>query len=175
MFNKNLIHNFILDFLKENNVDDLSFSLISKKTKISRTTLYSHYAGIWEIIDEINEFYINQIVDIINDIKLNISVFPTKKNLTTLLSNIYKNKKYYCVANKIQEKNHYKYIEEIISKKRKEFLDESLSDEKQIYYIDNCFGISVQYMIGKWIQNNFMVSIDDEVNVIDTYCKMVLK
>ncbi len=175
VFNKNLIYGFILEYLKENNVDNLSFSLISKNTKISRTTLYSYYSGIWEIIEEINEYYINELGNVIKNMEPTNSVIPSKQNTIELLKNIYKNKRYYYVADKIQIKNGYKYLKEILLEKKEEFKIKSSSDIKQSNYIQEYFGLHVQFMIYKWIKEDFKMSINDQADLIDEYCRLVLK
>ena len=54
---KEKIYDFGLSYLKNNDTQHLTFSMISKNTGISRTTLYNHYGNIDDILDEIGEYY----------------------------------------------------------------------------------------------------------------------
>ena len=73
------LFSFIVDYLLGNNLDSLTFSLISKETGISRTTLYSHYGNIYDILNDLSSFYENLLLE-----ELKASGFEKIKDMNML-------------------------------------------------------------------------------------------
>ena len=147
MEKKKIIYDFVLDYLKFNCLEKLNFSIISKGTNISRTTLYSYYNGMWELVDEINLFYINQMAEIINDFPSTYNSESNKKNTIILLNHIFENKNYYYVASKLQKGNEVLIIKEILKDKRNENNKIKEMDLYKAKFIENFFTSNIQFVI----------------------------
>ena len=97
------LFSFVVDYLLGNNLDSLTFSIISKETGISRTTLYSHYGNIYDILNDLSSFYENLLLE-----ELKTSGFEKIKDMNMLsectsifLKFVFQHKNYYSALDKI--------------------------------------------------------------------------
>lgn len=90
-----LIINFTIDYLQENDKNILYNELICQNINITRHVLYNHFENISKIYNSIEE----KAIDIIN--KFEIVELPTKEYLVYSIRFIYENKKLLEAAFKI--------------------------------------------------------------------------
>ncbi len=100
---KSKIFDFVLSYLKNHDVEKMNFSLISKATGISRTTIYSCYSHTQELFEDILDFYIMPFETKVKECMKSIhDVYSCYSSYKQILEYVYQNRSFFLIEGKIK-------------------------------------------------------------------------
>lgn len=144
---KSRIFDFVLSYLKRHNKEQLNFSLISKETGISRTTIYSYYNHIQELFEDILDCYVKPFEEKIRIHMENIhDVFSCYESSKKILEHVYRNKSFFLVEDKIKHGISRSYFTDDMKQK----MIEKSNDQTKKEYIDRYYFMGLVNIIDSW-------------------------
>ncbi len=168
----------VLELIEITEYEDISISVICKQAQINRSTFYSHFQNIAEILDIINSGLWKKFIHE-NDISVpqfNLNTFPRDSNLILnrqdllkFLTFIKKHLRLYTIIVKHQNLLHIEFPEKDI--KNNVFIPsmanlEPLSDN-MLDYIFDFYVAGIKKILTKWISNGCIEDEHDVMKIID--------
>ena len=164
---------FVLSYLKSNDVEHLNFSLISKKTGISRTTIYSYYEHIQELLEDIIADYMIPLEKTIKKHAKNIhDVFSCYENDKKVLEFIFQNRHFFLVEEKMK---HNKQMPDFVDDMTRR-MTETIVNQTKKEYIEQYYFMGLTNIFTSWKNEGFnYAGLDRCAKAMTFYTYSVLK
>lgn len=162
-YTKNIIKSTFLNLLKEKDIKKISVSEICTIADINRATFYRYYLDIYDLLDKIQENFINELKDIFMD-----DLFTFDNITHRYLNACLKNKELVRVL--FNTYNNFYFLSEVFDIINERCFDkwnniknvkDSDIEECLIFIINGSIGI-----INYWVKEDFKKDIDEVSNII---------
>lgn len=149
---KRNIENIFLNLLKEQDINDISVSIICSLANINRSTFYLYYNNVYDLLEQIEYKMIIKLTKQLNDNSNNIDS-DSKKYLLPYLNYIYINKDFFTIFYKYSINNKYESeLESILFTSLKKYLNNSIiEDDTTLNYCLEYYEAGLFSIIKKWI------------------------